>query len=172
MERTDLPDRGNGKLSPELLARNLKLLRKIKGVSQQQLANTLGLKRNIIASYESGIVEPTPERLLAIARIFKVEPLSFLTVDFSDHPTEKLSEEKSPVQDEWLAEEMDAFISQTMDLQKVIEGFKEFHKVKKQQQETKDDPTLNSLNNDFENLLEILKKLLDTNWDLIHSLQK
>jgi transcriptional regulator with XRE-family HTH domain len=171
MEPANSPDSKEEKPSPDLLARNLKLLRKMKGISQQQLAKALGLKRNNIASYESGIVEPGPHRFLALARFFRIDPVALFTTDLTEHPVDKLSDEETRLQDELPAGELDAFITKTMDLQKVIEGFREFYKVKKQHQAS-DDPTLSSLNNDFENLLEILKKLLDANWDLIHSLKE
>lgn len=171
MELGNSPDSKEENASPDLLARNLKLLRKMKGISQQQLAKALGLKRNNIASYESGIVKPDPHRFLALARFFEIDPMTLLTTDLSEPPVDKLSDKESRLQGKLPAGELDAFVSKTMDLQKVLEGFNEFYKVKKQHQAS-DDPALNSLNNDFENLLEILKKLLDANWDLIIALQE
>lgn len=169
MQQKDISNTANEKISPSLFARNLKLLRKIKGISQQKLAEVLELKRNNIASYESGIVEPTHERFMAISRYFDIDPVELLTTDLSQHAAEHI-EVKIPAiaEDIQTYHEFEAFINQTVDLEKVVEGFKEFYQFKKKAYPA-DNYELQSLSNDFENLLGILENLLNTNWDFIHS---
>ena len=51
---------------------NLRHLRKSKSLTQQELANKLGLNRSIIGSYEEGRAEPKLKTLLNISHYFKV----------------------------------------------------------------------------------------------------
>lgn len=59
---------------------NLKLLRKKKGFSQDDLAKVVGLKRHDIDNYERGIIPP-PENMIAIADHFKISVDTLLRVD-------------------------------------------------------------------------------------------
>lgn len=65
---------------------NIRFLRKRLGYSQRELAEYLGLKRNNIASYEAGIVEPRAATFIHMSDFFGVKPEVFLTVDFADDP--------------------------------------------------------------------------------------
>ena len=49
---------------------NLQNLRKMKGISQEQLAEQLGVSRQAISKYESGNGYPETEKLIAICEIF------------------------------------------------------------------------------------------------------
>lgn len=53
-------------------ARRLKALRKDKGLTQQELANRLGLKRAALGAYEEGRAEPRLINLVAISEFFGV----------------------------------------------------------------------------------------------------
>lgn len=59
---------------------NLKLLRKKKGFSQDDLGKAVGLKRHDIDNYERGI-EPPAENMIAIADHFKVSVDTLLRID-------------------------------------------------------------------------------------------
>lgn len=59
-----------------VLARRLKELRQLSGMTQQELADHLGLNRNNYANYERGATTPALETLSAIATEFMV------TVDY------------------------------------------------------------------------------------------
>lgn len=50
----------------------IKELRKALGLTQQQLANILGLKQNTIALYEMGRNNPTEQTITTLCREFKV----------------------------------------------------------------------------------------------------
>ena len=50
----------------------IKKLRKILGITQQELANRIGIKRNTIATYESGRNEPIDAVISLICREFNV----------------------------------------------------------------------------------------------------
>lgn len=61
------------------LGKNLKYLRKKHGLTQEQCAEKLGVKRAIIGAYEEGRVEPKINTLLTICNYFKVNLDDFLT---------------------------------------------------------------------------------------------
>jgi transcriptional regulator with XRE-family HTH domain len=67
-------------------SRNLKSLRRARGLSQQKLAQEVGLKRSNIASYETGTVEPNAANFLRIAYFFDADPALLLELELSDHP--------------------------------------------------------------------------------------
>lgn len=51
-------------------AENLQSLRKMKGMSQEQLAEKLDVSRQAVSKYESGNGYPETEKLIAICEIF------------------------------------------------------------------------------------------------------
>lgn len=52
---------------------NLKMIRKAKGLTQAEVANELGVKRQTISSYESNRTQPDIETLKNLAKIYNVE---------------------------------------------------------------------------------------------------
>lgn len=51
---------------------NLKLLRKMRNVSQTDLANSLGVSLKTVSHWETGYSEPSIEQILLIAEYFSV----------------------------------------------------------------------------------------------------
>ncbi|MCH5180482.1 MAG: helix-turn-helix transcriptional regulator [Erysipelotrichales bacterium] len=51
----------------------LKELRKKKGITQEELANSIYVSRSVIAKYESGVALPTNENIQKLASFFDVE---------------------------------------------------------------------------------------------------
>ena len=56
----------------ELLGKRIKELRKEKGLTQEQLAETVGIEPNNLSRIEKGRNYPTPENLLKIANALNV----------------------------------------------------------------------------------------------------
>lgn len=54
------------------LSTNIRVLRKAMRISQEELANRIGLNRGNIASYENGTAEPKICNLVKLARVFDV----------------------------------------------------------------------------------------------------
>lgn len=54
------------------LGANLRFLRKQQGLTQEQLATKIGVKRPLIGAYEEGRVEPKLGTIINISRLFKV----------------------------------------------------------------------------------------------------
>lgn len=65
------------------LSSNLKLLRKKKNMSQEDVSKKLGLTRSSYSGYENGVAEPGIENLISLSTFFKVPLDDFLKKDFS-----------------------------------------------------------------------------------------
>jgi len=62
-------------------SRNLKLLRKKKGLSQYDLADLTGFSQRMIAHYETRAMKPSLNKIEAIANALGVEPADLLMTE-------------------------------------------------------------------------------------------
>ncbi len=61
-----------------LISENLKSLRKENGLTQDQLASMLGIKRSLVGAYEEGRAEPPVQNLKNISKVFGVSVDDFI----------------------------------------------------------------------------------------------
>lgn len=73
-------------------SKNLKFLRKKKGLTQEDLESGLELGKTIIHNYEKGLNSPSLETLCRIATFFEVSIDSLLLVDMSEKGTQHKGE--------------------------------------------------------------------------------
>lgn len=66
---------------------NIKLLRKRRGRTQDEIAIALNMKRSTLSGYENGIAQPSLEVLIAFSKFYKIAIDTLVTIDLS-----KLSE--------------------------------------------------------------------------------
>ena len=66
------------------LGEKIKLLRKGKKISQEELANMLKINRNYLSRIETGKSEPTSSVLKNIAKIFNIDLNSLLDINNND----------------------------------------------------------------------------------------
>ncbi len=71
---------------------NIKLLRKRRGRTQDEMAHTLGMKRSTLSGYENKVAEPGIEALTAIAKYFGMAMDTLIKVDMSRLTESQLSE--------------------------------------------------------------------------------
>lgn len=69
----------------------LKNIRELRGLTQQDLANKVGLSRNTIVNFESGKRLPRVDDLVRIAKVLKVDPTVFFPI-----PTSPVQKEEVP----------------------------------------------------------------------------
>jgi len=62
---------------------NIKLLRKRRGRTQDDVSVALNMKRSTLSGYENGVAEPGIEALLALAKYFKISVDTMLSIDLS-----------------------------------------------------------------------------------------
>lgn len=72
--------------------KNLKLLRNRKGLTQEQLADAIGLSRANINNYENLASFPPAEVLIEIAQFFRLSIDTILTVDLTDKSGKQIDE--------------------------------------------------------------------------------
>jgi transcriptional regulator with XRE-family HTH domain len=66
---------------------NLKLLRKRKGLSQEEVAQTLGMNRSTYSGYENGVAQPNIDNLIAFSRLFEISVDELVKNDFTQFET-------------------------------------------------------------------------------------
>ena len=77
----------------------IKKIRKEKNITQEQLANILGLKRSVISKYENGMIDPSVSQAQKIADILGVslfELLNGKTFDKEEHKENSAAPEEDP----------------------------------------------------------------------------
>lgn len=55
-----------------LVSENIRYLRKLNGLTQEQFARRLGIKRSLVGAYEEARANPNPNNMIAIAKAFNV----------------------------------------------------------------------------------------------------
>lgn len=110
------------------LASNIRHLRKQLSISQEELANRLGLNRGNIASYEKGTAEPKICNLLNLAHFYKVPVNDLISVDL--HCPVALKTAKDNYRYELKEEDkvkLEEFIKQAEELRTVMQSLKVCH---------------------------------------------
>lgn len=152
------------------LGSNIKFLRKLKGISQQKLAEEVGLKRNNIASYESSAVEPRAVNFLKLARFFEVDPIQFFTVELAQEPLASVTEESEEQANltSMLIAQLEGLIIDTAEAQKVVDGFRELQKFRSNNQKNYSE----AFPMELVNLIDIAENLLEANWKVVQKAQQ
>ncbi len=75
-----------------MIGENLKFLRKNKKVSQEELANELGLTRSSYSGYENDVAEPNVQNLLKFSQYYGIPVDVIIKKDLSKLPPEKWHE--------------------------------------------------------------------------------
>ena len=89
-----------------MIGENLKLLRKRKGISQEEIANDLGLTRSSYSGYENGVAEPNIETLIKISEYYDISLDKFIKRDLgkiSERDWDKIDRGIDAVLDQMLA---------------------------------------------------------------------
>jgi len=154
---------------PTYFGANLKLLRRLSGLSQTELATVMHLTRNKIASYESGLVEPKANLFLEVSKFFKVEPKEILSTVFTNHLVESMristKDVDGPKNQAIYA--IEGFIEKTNEMTKIMNAYKTMVELKAP---TENKNSTKQLNRAFEELLELFQMLLEHNWVLINQM--
>lgn len=73
-------------------SQNIKLLRRRRNRTQDELAHILGMKRSTLSGYENDVAEPGIQALMAFSKYFGVAVDTLIRVDLSDLSESQLSE--------------------------------------------------------------------------------
>jgi len=151
---------------PTNFGANLKFLRRLNGHSQAFLAKELGIKRNNIASYESGVVEPKAEVFLKFCEYYSRPPVEVLETVISNKGLDAIagSVPEMDVVDQYFADNLEKFIQQTNDMTKVVEGYKAYIELKYEKDMEQSTKSLLATLSEYVDLFETLLK---SNWNII-----
>ena len=153
------------KAKRSFLSRNLKFLRKLKGITQNELAKELELSRNKIASYESGIAEPKILNFIKLATYFNIDPYQLLIRDLSNNSITVQSDDYTSDQ---VSNNLNEMIKATQELQKIIEGYKLFQEMRKISMQSDDNSKI--LLGQLNNIIDLNQSILSLNWDFIRTM--
>jgi transcriptional regulator with XRE-family HTH domain len=171
-------------------AQNLKFLRASQKLSQDALAQKIGMNRGNIASYEKGTAEPSLKNLLKISQYFNVNVNTFLEGNFEEQHEllktfsreDQLQLNVDDVTDTALAStfrekllinkhSLEEFRKRSDEMSMILEGFRQFHKFKMESGEPISDD-VRKMAMDYEKLLEVLADVLKTNKNIIQLLEQ
>ena len=146
------------------LVKNLKFLRKDKGMSQQKLAEELGFSRSNIAAYERGNSEPNVQKLLTISNFFNINLSDFLSKDLAEVRANDLLDSNSD--EKGLSFEntphLAALEYKVKGVDKMLASIREFHQFRLPQYKERSNEFKGLISN-FENLLDLCDYLLEEN---------
>lgn len=165
------------------LASNLRHLRRVAKLSQQGLADQIGLNRGNIASYEKGSAEPNLTNLLKISRFFSIDLYELLEEDLSHKLEAQASEAaiQEISQPEWneILERVQAqsggagvlfaLGERSNNLRTILEGMREYQRLRRKRH-THPSRELESLLVDLDRTLEVATDIMDTNRQLLRLL--
>lgn len=157
---------------PTNFGKNLKFLRRLAMLSQQNLAKDLGVNRNNIASYESGLVEPSATLFIKTCEYFNKSPrlmMDSLMVEetLETSPIPNILEEETDAVQELFKEQLEQFVYHTNEMTKMYEGYSTMIEMKIMKE--KDDESI-KLYSTFTDLLDLMKTLITLNWEMMHSI--
>lgn len=150
------------------LSCNIKYLRKEHSLSQEELAEQVGLRRGNISSYEKNIAEPKINNLVKIASRFNVQVVDLITKDLKYVQEHDGAEPTTIVVDEVLLNE---YLTKSQEYEKILQGFKCYHSFKMSQL-TEKSKDFEILSMDFEKLFEVTECMMTTHRALITYLKE
>lgn len=78
---------------------NIRFLRKRMGLTQEQFAQKIGIKRSVVGAYEEGRAAPPLETLLKMADLFGVTTDNFISKDYSQLTEDEIDTSRRPAGD-------------------------------------------------------------------------
>ncbi len=171
------------------IAKNMRFLRKMTGLSQHDFAQKVDLNRGNIASYEKGTAEPSTEKLLRITKFFHVDLTDFIEKNLEEELNQKtinisVKNGELHISQQNLEEVVDGEITQnnqqstqilgerSVELKKILEGFKNYYQYKsaKYNKYKEHSDVEKDYLSDYFRLLEIAEDILDINRQLLHKI--
>lgn len=145
---------------------NIRFLRKRMNLSQEELANKLGLNRGNIASYENGSAEPKICNLLKMAGLFEVSIFNLTKSDLSNEENYLLATTTFQGVSDQQLQTLNEFSAQAFDLEQVLSSIHTCQKYKNNTVEEMSEDLRYTLYN-FEQVYNIACTILDSHKELI-----
>lgn len=161
--------------SKTVLSHNIRYLRKQMGISQEELAHRLEIKRSNIAAYESKNVEPRLRIILELSRVFEIDISTLVKKRLQPNSIHKSLNTRKEAHlldtnlDQQQKEVVEQFIDKSLKIRKILEGFKSFYAFRKKGEEIKTQEK-ERIFFDIENFIQLMDYLLNHNENLINGL--
>jgi len=160
-----------------LLASNIKYLRKKLGYNQEQLAKALTINRSNIAAYEAKNVEPRLRVILEMSELFNIDLRTFLQTKIEDE-TDLSKIKKSKKEDQNINNKarletkinVNAFVDKSVKIKKILVGLKSFHQFRRNNLK-ESTPEQENILSDIDNFIMLMEHLLLNNENLLKFLQ-
>ena len=160
-------------MNPIYLAENIRLLRKQKSWSQEELATKVGLNRGNIASYEKGMAEPKICNLLKISKLFGVSIIDLTKRDLRGN-AEAENKIAIVVDNSMMNQavaELGGLSGQVEELQTVVDSIYtcHCHKIKRLEELPRD---VQMLVGNFEHLHEVAQQILQQHKQMVNAMEQ
>jgi len=138
------------------LSKNLKYLRSLNKLSQEEFGKSIGLNRGNIASYEKGTAEPKMENLLKIAIFFNIDVKKLISTDLE--LTDHIGDEAYEGNELFMQLKNKAETYKT-----IIEGFKAYRLLKVENNKFEEEISPE----DYSRMLEVTESLLEHHLEVL-----
>lgn len=153
----------------DILANNLRFLRGEHGLSQEVLAEAIGVKRSSIAAYECKGVEPRLPVLIRIAKYFNIDLAELIEKRLTEESSSyspfiksgKIADNYFSQNDQDVEIDQETYSDHIRRIDKIVDGFKTYFEYKLQQ-EAQNEST-KRLSNDVKHFISILEHILESN---------
>lgn len=154
-------------LSNLYLSNNIRHLRKMAKMSQEDFSKLVGLNRGNIASYENGTAEPKIHSLVKIANQFKVDMVDLVLKDLTISTNYEMAVSafhRQVVRDGEILDEQHEI---AQEFETVIESLHNCHAFKIKSIDEKGSRELKAMAHSFEELYNVSKQLLEKHQKLL-----
>ena len=159
------------------LSNNIRFLRKKKNLSQEGLADFLGVKRSNIAAYETKNVEPRLRLVYDMAKFFDIDIGEFIEkpleegdpyTSFNDNTTtETITTNLAAIDSET---DINTFIKKSIKIKRILEGFKAFYTFRKTRI-ANNNSVKQKLTYEIDEFIQLIEHLLLYNDSVIKAIQ-
>ena len=149
------------------LANNIRHLRKMMKMSQEDFSKLVGLNRGNIASYENGTAEPKINSLIKIANRLKVDMVDLLLKDLTISDNYEMAVttfQRQGLRDKKVLDEQHEI---AQELETVIKSLHNCHAFKVKSIDENGSKELKKMVHSFEELYDVSKQLLDNHKKLL-----
>lgn len=155
---------------PSFFGPNLRWIRKYYKLSQEELAEKLGLKRNNIASYELEHSAPGLMKTIQIARYFNFSPELMVLVDFREHPPyihmKSLLEDRIDKLVDKRSSDLETWQAHYSSMESLIHSYEMFVSM-----EAEEKRSFTFSNADTQRILRVLKKSLEVIGEMLEFIE-
>ena len=143
-----------------LFPKNLKYLRLLHGLSQEDLAIETGLNRGNIASYEKGVAEPKLQNLQKIGHFFQISLDELIGIDL------EIAEKVEKIEQDTLLEKL---LENALEYHQMAEGFDSYYKWRCEQKEKGNVTQLTDISSEYIKLLSVMKHLIQHHFEVLEA---